>query len=120
MLPICSRRSRPRIALKSITTQKKRPIESSTCQKRPRSRYSKPWLPNQAHRSPVRPKIPAHSPMRLPKTTMARAPSSPKARRRWPCGSLPAIIGARKMPAARKEVATQKMASCTCQVRMRL
>jgi len=49
--------------------------------------------------------------MRLPKTTIARAPSSPKARRRWPRGSLPAIIGARKIPAAKKEVATQKIAS---------
>ena len=38
----------------------------------------------------------------------------------WPRGSRPAIIGARKMPAARNEVETQKIASCTCQVRPRL
>jgi len=30
-------------------------------------------------------------------------------------GSLPAIMGTKKMPAARKEVATQKMASWRCQ-----
>ena len=30
-----------------MTTQKNSPTESRTCQKRPRSRYSKPWLPNQ-------------------------------------------------------------------------
>src|SRR5829696_5146686 len=73
MLPMCSRRSLPRIALNSITTQRKRPIESSICQKRPRSRYSKPWSPNQAHQSPMRPKIPAYSPIMLPNTTAAKA-----------------------------------------------
>ena len=38
----------------------------------------------------------------------------------WPRGSRPAIIGARKIPAARNDVATKKIASCTCQVRVRL
>ena len=36
------------------------------------------------------------------------------------CGSRRAIIGARKIPAATNEVATQKIASWTCQVRIRL
>ena len=91
---------------------------SSTCQKRPRSRYSKPWSPkieplNQSWMS-------ANSPIRLPKTTTASAPSREKASFRWPFGSRPAIIGARKIPAATNEVETKKIASCTCQVRTRL
>ena len=91
---------------------------SSTCQKRPRSRYSKPWSPkiepwNQLWMS-------ANSPIRLPKTTTASAPSRTNASLLWPRGSRPAIIGARKMPAATNEVETKKIASCTCQVRTRL
>ena len=53
-----------------------------------------------------------------------RRPSARRAARRRACpgasARAAAIIGARKMPAATNEVATQKIASCTCQVRMRL
>jgi hypothetical protein len=64
--------------------------------------------------------MPKNSPIMLPNTTTATAPSSPKASMCCPRGSRPAIIGARKIPAARKEVAVQKIASCTCQVLTRL
>ena len=56
----------------------------------------------------------------MPKTTTASAPRRAKASLPWWRGSRLAIIGARKMPAATNDVATQKIASCTCQVRMRL
>ena len=56
----------------------------------------------------------------MPNTTTASAPSSANASVPWPLGSRRAIIGARKMPAATNDVATQKIASCTCQVRIRL
>ena len=56
----------------------------------------------------------------MPNTTTASAPSSANASLPWPLGSRRAIIGAKKMPAATNEVATQKIASCTCQVRIRL
>ena len=59
-------------------------------------------------------------PISVPKTTTASAPSSPSASLPWCFGSRLAIIGARKIPAATNEVATQKIASCTCQVRIRL
>ena len=56
----------------------------------------------------------------MPNTTTASAPSSANASLPWCLGSRRAIIGARKMPAATNEVATQKIASWTCQVRIRL
>ena len=61
-----------------------------------------------------------YEPISVPKTTTASAPSRPKASLSWWRGSRRAIIGARKMPAATNEVATQKIASWTCQVRIRL
>ena len=36
------------------TSQSTSPMNSRICQKRPRSTYSKPWLPNQNHRLPSR------------------------------------------------------------------
>ena len=56
----------------------------------------------------------------MPNTTTASAPSRAKASLPCPFGSRRAIIGARKMPAATNDVATQKIASCTCHVRIRL
>ena len=56
----------------------------------------------------------------MPNTTTASAPSSAKASAPCPRGSRRAIIGARKIPAATNDVATQKIASWTCQVRIRL
>ena len=56
----------------------------------------------------------------MPKTTTASAPSSAKANLPWCLGSRRAIIGARKMPAATNDVATQNSASWTCHVRIRL
>ena len=38
----------------------------------------------------------------------------------WPRGSRPVIMGTKKIPAARYDVATQKIASCRCQVRAML
>ena len=64
--------------------------------------------------------MPRNDPISVPNTTTASAPSRAKASLPWCCGSRPAIIGARKMPAATNDVATQKIASCTCQVRIRL
>jgi hypothetical protein len=56
----------------------------------------------------------------VPNTTTASAPSSANASLPWCLGSRLAIIGARKIPAATNDVATQNSASWTCQVRMRL
>ena len=64
--------------------------------------------------------MPRNEPISVPKTTTARAPSSAKASLPWCLGSRRAIIGARKMPAATNDVATQNRASWTCQVRIRL
>ena len=85
---------------------------------RPRSRYSNPWSPN--HALCVKPWMPANSPARLPTTTTTRAPSRQYESIFCPRGSRPEIMGARKMPAARYEVETQKIDSCTCHVRTML
>ena len=61
-----------------------------------------------------------YEPISVPKTTTASAASSPMASFAWCFGSRLAIIGARKIPAATNEVATQKIASCTCHSRIRL
>ena len=104
-----------------MTTQITSPIESSTCQSRARSRYSKPCSPNQFDAAPSStPWMPRNEPISVPNTTTASAPSSANASLPWCLGSRRAIIGARKMPAATNEVATQKIASCTCHVRIRL
>lgn len=102
-----------------IAAQKKRPITSSTCQKRPRSRYSNPWIPKIEPSSPNQPWTPPNSPIRLPKTTIASATSCPYASQCWRLASRPVIIGARKIPAARNDVETKKIASCTWKVRAR-
>ena len=52
MLPGCSPRSRLRSTRQSMNTQTNRPTDSSTCQIRARSRYSKPWSPNQFEAAP--------------------------------------------------------------------
>ena len=104
-----------------MKTQTNRPTESSTCQIRARSRYSKPWSPNQFEAAPSStPWMPRNEPISVPNTTTASAPSSAKASLPWCFGSRRAIIGARKMPAATNDVATQNSASWTCQVRIRL
>ena len=72
------------------------------------SSWSTPWIAERTRRSGCRTR-----PRRARRAARRRA--CPGAR-----GSRPAIIGARKMPAARNEVATQNSASCTCQVRARL
>ena len=64
--------------------------------------------------------MPRNEPISVPNTTTASAPSSANASLPWPLGSRRAIIGARKIPAATNDVATQNSASCTCQVRIRL
>ena len=88
---------------------------------RARSRYSKPCRPNQFEAAPSStPWMPRKDPISVPNTTTASAPSSANASLPWPRGSRRAIIGARKIPAATNDVATQKIASCTCQVRIRL
>ena len=58
--------------------------------------------------------------MSVPNTTTASAPSRAKASFPWCLGSRLAIMGARKIPAATNDVATQNSANCTCQVRIRL
>jgi hypothetical protein len=63
--------------------------------------------------------MPSHSPSRLPTTTSTRAPNSTLTPVTWPAGSLPPTAGARNKPPATYAVATQKMASCRCQVRAR-
>ena len=60
--------------------------------------------------------MPRNDPISVPKTTIASAPSSANASLPCPRGSRRAIIGARKIPAATNDVATQNSASCTCQV----
>ena len=75
---------------------------------------------NRAQSGESQPKTPIHSPTMLPTTTRTSAPSSAYASHCWPRGSRPAIMGARKMPAARNAVDTQKMDNWTCQVRVRL
>ena len=102
------------------TSQPASPTASSSCQKRPRSRYSEPWWPNQNQRLPRRSLMPSHSPPRLPKTTTARAASSARTPARCPRGSAPPTIGARKRPPATQAVAIQKMASWRWKVRSRL
>ena len=64
--------------------------------------------------------MPRNDPISVPKTTTASAPSSANASVPWCLGSRRAIIGARKIPAATNDVATQNSASCTCHVRIRL
>ena len=104
-----------------MNTQTNSPTDSSTCQMRARSRYSKPCSPNQFEAAPSStPWMPRNEPISVPNTTTASAPSSAKASLPWCLGSRRAIIGARKMPAATNDVATQKSASWTCQVRIRL
>ena len=75
MLPMCSPRKRPRRPRKRIATQPNSPSERSTCQSRPRSRYSKPWLPS--HMLVVHPWMPASSPPRLPTTTIDQRAEEP-------------------------------------------
>ena len=76
----CSLRSRPRSTRQSMNTHTNRPTVSRTCQTRARSRYSKPWRPNQFEAAPSStPWMPRNEPISVPKTTTASAPSSAKA-----------------------------------------
>ena len=113
----CVRRTR-----KSITTQTKRPTVSRICQSRARSRYSNPCSPNQLRdcgvlQHAVDREVGADQ--RAEDDDRERAEQH-EGELALALGSRRAIIGARKMPAATNEVATQKIASCTCQVRIRL
>ena len=121
MLPACSAASRLRSTRQSMKTHTNNPTDSRTCQSRARSRYSKPWSPNQFEAASFNtPWTPRYEPISVPNTTTANAPSSANASLPWCRGSRRAIIGARKIPAATNEVATQNSASWTCQVRIRL
>ena len=61
--------------------------------------------------------MPNHWPVSEPPTTTSSAPNSTFTPSRWKRGSWPETAGAMNSPVASHEVAIQKMASCTCQVR---
>src|SRR3954464_14305860 len=120
IFPRCSDLSLPVSPRNRMITQKNKPTISKLCQKRPRSRYSNPWAPNHDQPRWIQPCTPAYSPARLPKTTSAHAPNSEYDSQFCRRGSLPVIMGARKIPAAKNDVETQKMASCKCHIRAML
>ena len=66
------------------------------------------------------PKMLMASPARDPNTTMATATSRPQVSQCCRLGSRPEMIGASKIPAAKKDAAVHSSESCTCQVRARL
>ena len=94
---------------------------SRICQRRPRSRYSKPWIPNQRPRPPSQPWTPANSPSSAAEDDEHQRSEEYVGEHALAAAARGrAIIGTRKIPAARNEEETKKIASCTCKVRTRL
>ena len=122
MLPRCSLASRRRRTRQSMNTQTNSPTESSTCQSRARSRYSKPCSPNQFDARVLEHAVDRRGTSRSACRTRRR-PARRAARRRA-CPDASARAGrssARgRCPRRRTTSTTQNSASCTCQVRIRL
>ena len=95
-------------------------MTSRICQNLGRSRYSHCWSKKMEPLAQSTPKVLDAVPANVPATTTNSAPSSPYVSHDCRRGSRPEMIGARKMPAARKDAAVHSSDSCTCQVRARL
>ena len=120
--PRARRRSRPRSPRQSMNDPEEQPDRRAAPARAGRGRGTR----SPAGRTSSRRRPRARRGCRGTRRSGAerRRPRARRAARRRACpgarGSRPAIIGARKMPAATNEVATQKIASWTCQVRIRL
>ena len=100
--------------------QMNRPANSAICQKRPRSRYSMPVVPNHQFVTvpwPILPVIESHSPIIEPSTTTTSATNRTFTPSRWNRGSRPPTAGATYRPVASQAVAIHRMPSWVCHVR---
>ena len=83
--------------------------------------YSQPWWPNQ--KLWARPSFcitAIHCPVKAPTTITIRLTNRKFTPSRWNFGSCPEIAGARYRPVASQAVAIHRIASCVCQVRVRV